>query len=87
LRSEVAGAHVGQDDIPADAARKLMFGRLLGVSTHTVAQIQAAADAKANYIGFGPCYPSTTKGYDEGLELTGISSRTLSTRKYLESSG
>ena len=72
LRSEVAGSHVGQDDMPADAARKLMFGRLLGVSTHNIAQIQAAADAKANYIGFGPCYPSTTKGYDEGVGMAAV---------------
>lgn len=72
LRSEVAGAHVGQEDMPADAARKLMFGRLLGVSTHTTAQIQAAAAAKANYIGFGPCFPTTTKGYPEGVGMEAV---------------
>lgn len=67
LRSECAGAHVGQDDMPADAARKLMFGRALGVSTHDLAQIRAAATARADYVGFGPCHPTATKGYDAGL--------------------
>ncbi|MFN3244399.1 MAG: thiamine phosphate synthase [Planctomycetota bacterium] len=67
LRSECPGAHVGQDDMPADAARKLMFGRLLGVSTHDLKQIQAAHAARADYVGFGPCHATATKGYQEGL--------------------
>ncbi|MCK5940409.1 MAG: thiamine phosphate synthase [Planctomycetes bacterium] len=67
MRRECAGAHVGQDDMDADAARKLMFGRLLGVSTHDPAQIRAAHKARADYIGFGPCHPSATKGYEQGL--------------------
>tara|TARA_R110002094_G_scaffold117255_1_gene112921 strand:+ start:173 stop:781 length:609 start_codon:yes stop_codon:yes gene_type:complete len=72
LRSEVAGAHVGQSDMPLDAARKLMFGRIFGVSTHDLDQIQAAVKSHANYVGFGPCYPSTTKGYDEGLTMEAV---------------
>jgi len=67
VRSQVAGAHVGQDDMPADAARKLMFGRQLGVSTHDVQQIEAAAAARADYVGFGPCHATATKGYEQGL--------------------
>jgi len=72
LRSESPGAHVGQDDMPADAARKLMFGRLLGVSTHDLAQIRDAHAARADYVGFGPCHATTTKGYDEGLGYDAI---------------
>lgn len=72
LRSEVAGAHVGQDDMPADAARKLMFGKLLGVSTHDKKQIQAAHLATASYVGFGPCYATETKGYTDGVGLTAV---------------
>jgi len=72
VRSQATGVHVGQDDMPADAARKLMFGKVLGVSTHDNAQIQAAALARADYIGFGPCYPTTTKDYSEGLGLPAI---------------
>lgn len=72
LRSQVAGAHVGQDDIPTDAARKLMFGRLLGISTHDEKQIRAASATSANYIGFGPCFPTATKGYELGLGLEAV---------------
>jgi thiamine-phosphate pyrophosphorylase len=66
LRWRTAGAHVGQDDLPAEAARKLLVGAWLGVSTHDLAQIKAAANAGADYIGFGPCFPTTTKGYTNG---------------------
>ena len=67
LRADAAGAHVGQDDMAADAARKLMFGRWLGVSTHDLKQIKAAAAARADYVGFGPCHATATKGYEQGV--------------------
>src|SRR5689334_2839415 len=60
------GAHVGEEDMPAVEARALLGGRWLGVSTHDPAQIRAAAAAGADYIGFGPCHPTATKGYTEG---------------------
>ena len=66
VRVRAAGAHVGQDDVPAEAARKLLGSRWLGVSTHDVAQIRAAAAAGADYVGFGPCHPTPTKGYTLG---------------------
>lgn len=66
VRSRAAGAHVGQDDIPADAARKLLGTAVLGVSTHDAAQIAAAAAAGADYVGFGPCHPTATKDYKQG---------------------
>lgn len=66
VRSRANGAHVGQQDLPAEAARKILVDRWLGVSTHDVAQIKAAAAAGADYIGFGPCHPTATKGYETG---------------------
>ena len=63
-----AGVHVGQDDLPAAAARQsLNRDELLGVSTHDVEQARAAAGAGADYIGLGPCFPTTTKGYESAL--------------------
>ncbi len=62
-----AGAHVGQDDMPAAAARAVLGpDRWLGVSTHDVPQIQAAERDGADHLGFGPCFPTATKGYREG---------------------
>jgi thiamine-phosphate pyrophosphorylase len=62
LAAEADGAHVGQDDLPAGAARRLLGpGRILGVSTHDRAQAEAARKAGADYIGFGPMFPTGTK--------------------------
>ncbi len=61
------GAHVGQEDMPAATARaQLRFGQVLGVSTHDTAQIAAAQRDGADHVGFGPCFPTTTKGYTSG---------------------
>ncbi|MBK8979286.1 MAG: thiamine phosphate synthase [Planctomycetes bacterium] len=62
-----AGAHVGQGDLPAAAARALLGpDRWLGVSTHSTAEIDAARAAGADHLGFGPLFPTATKGYTEG---------------------
>lgn len=56
------GVHLGQDDLPLVQARKLMGAeRLIGISTHRVEQALAAQDAGADYLGFGPVFPTTTK--------------------------
>lgn len=67
VRGHAHGAHIGQDDMQAEAARKLLVGQWLGISTHDTAQIAAAATAGADYVGFGPCHASPTKGYTQGL--------------------
>jgi thiamine-phosphate pyrophosphorylase len=62
LAADADGAHVGQDDLPAEAARRLLGpGRLLGVSTHDAEQARAALAAGADYIGFGPMFATGTK--------------------------
>ena len=66
VRGRVFGAHVGQGDMPAEVAKKILVDRCLGVSTHEPAQIVAAATAGADYVGFGPCHPTETKGYQIG---------------------
>ncbi len=72
LAAGADGAHVGQEDLPAEAARRLLGPRrILGVSTHSLAQAEAAAQAGADYIGFGPMFRTGTKdtGYaPRGLE-------------------
>ncbi|HEY2584300.1 MAG TPA: thiamine phosphate synthase [Tepidisphaeraceae bacterium] len=65
------GVHVGQGDLPAIEARKLI-GRekILGVSTHCIEQAKQALLDGADYIGIGPVFPSATKPRDfvAGLE-------------------
>jgi thiamine-phosphate diphosphorylase len=71
LAAEADGAHVGQDDLPSEAARRLLGpGRLLGVSTHDAAQARAAVAAGADYIGFGPMFATGTK--DTGYTPRGL---------------
>jgi thiamine-phosphate pyrophosphorylase len=62
------GVHLGQDDLPAVAARKIV-GRdmLIGVSTHNIAQARQAVADGADYIGVGPIFPTPTRGYETGV--------------------
>jgi thiamine-phosphate diphosphorylase len=54
--------HLGQEDQAISEARKLCGPeRLIGVSTHSLAQALSAARDGASYIGFGPMYPTTSK--------------------------
>ena len=56
------GVHVGQGDLAPNEARRIVGpDRIVGVSTHSLAQAVAAAEAGADYIGCGPMFQSTTK--------------------------
>ncbi|MCG3126869.1 MAG: Thiamine-phosphate synthase [Phycisphaerae bacterium] len=56
------GVHVGQDDLPVREARRIASGGLLvGVSTHTIAQFEAALRDEPDYVAVGPMFPSGTK--------------------------
>ncbi|MSQ48559.1 MAG: thiamine phosphate synthase [Deltaproteobacteria bacterium] len=72
LAVDADGVHVGQEDLPLAAARKVLGPhKIVGVSTHDPAQAQAAERDGADYIGFGPVFGTTTKatGYSaRGLE-------------------
>jgi thiamine-phosphate pyrophosphorylase len=66
------GVHLGQEDLPLYAARKLMGERIIGISTHDVEQAKEAEAGGADYIGFGPIFGTATKetGYSaRGLEM------------------
>jgi thiamine-phosphate pyrophosphorylase len=56
------GVHLGQDDLPVAAARKILGKeRIIGVSTHSLDQARKAVKDGADYIGAGPVYPTQTK--------------------------
>ena len=56
------GVHVGDEDLPPEAARELLGpGRLLGVTVRDVAGARAAQAAGADYVGLGPVFGTTTK--------------------------
>ncbi|HZU40101.1 MAG TPA: thiamine phosphate synthase [Solirubrobacteraceae bacterium] len=56
------GVHVGQDDMAVGAAREVVGPDcLVGLSTHTPQQIDAAARFRPDYIGVGPVHATPTK--------------------------
>lgn len=60
--SDADGVHLGQEDGPLATARgELDEGKLVGRSTHSLQQANAALSEGADYIGFGPLFPTPTK--------------------------
>ena len=56
------GVHLGQDDLPPEAARKLLGDNaIIGYSTHSVSQAIAAATLPVDYIAIGPIFETGTK--------------------------
>ena len=64
------GVHLGQDDLPLKEAKKIMGSRIVGISTHDLAQAKEAEFGGADYIGFGPVFHTTTKdaGVPKGVD-------------------
>ena len=72
LACDADGVHLGQDDLPLAAGRKLVGQKIVGVSTHDIEQARDAERKGADYIGFGPMFGTTTKntGYAaRGVEM------------------
>lgn len=81
LAVEADGVHLGQHDLPIAQARSLMGpDKLIGISTHTWQQVEAAISGGADYLGFGPIFATKTKHDHEtpvGLEqLRSVCART-----------
>ena len=56
------GLHLGQTDLPPAAARAIVGPDVvIGLSTHDLAQVVAAAGEPVDYLGFGPVFPTRTK--------------------------
>jgi len=60
------GVHLGQEDLPIDVARAIIERHngpphLIGITCTTTEQAQHAQDAGADYIGFGPVFPTASK--------------------------
>jgi thiamine-phosphate pyrophosphorylase len=56
------GVHIGQDDASVADARSIVGPeRLVGLSTHSPSQVDAASGAGVDYIGVGPVYATPTK--------------------------
>jgi thiamine-phosphate pyrophosphorylase len=62
------GVHIGQDDGSLQSAREIIGeGKIIGRSTHSLAQARAAYNEGFDYIGFGPLFPTPTKQGRPGI--------------------
>src|SRR5262249_19125357 len=73
------GVHVGQDDLPSRTAREQLGpGAVVGLSTHTEAQIRGAIQEPVSYVAIGPVFATGTK--DTGYAATGLDAVALARR-------
>src|SRR6185312_5796688 len=62
LAAQFQGVHLGQDDLPVEAARRILGReRWIGVSTHAPEQVEAAEQTSADYIAIGPVFATISK--------------------------
>jgi thiamine-phosphate pyrophosphorylase len=76
------GVHVGQDDLAPEAARAIVGdAACIGLSTHTLSQLDAALERRLDYVAVGPVFATATKasGY-EPLGLAGVAAAAARTR-------
>ena len=61
LAAGADGVHVGQDDLPVGAVRKIAPQLIVGASTHSLEEALAAQEAGASYVNIGPIFATQTK--------------------------
>jgi thiamine-phosphate pyrophosphorylase len=62
LLVDADGVHVGQEDLPVEAVRRLIGDdKIIGLSTHSPEQMERAVEVGADYIGVGPIFATQTK--------------------------
>lgn len=83
------GVHVGQEDLPVEHARTVLGpGKLIGCSTHNLQQLREADAGSADYIAFGPIFPTSSKLNPDALVgLDGLREARRLTRKPLVAIG
>ncbi|HEV2022151.1 MAG TPA: thiamine phosphate synthase [Terriglobales bacterium] len=89
LAARFDGVHVGQEDLPPVAARKIIGKRRwLGVSTHNRRQVREADRSSADYIAIGPVFATRSKAKpDPVVGLAGVRAARRATRKTLVAIG
>jgi thiamine-phosphate pyrophosphorylase len=74
LALKADGVHLGQGDLPPDAARRILgSAAIIGFSTHNIPQARIAVDLPVDYIAIGPIFASSTKlSTNLAVGLTGL---------------
>ena len=81
LAVDADGVHLGGHSLPVAVARRLLGAdRLIGISTHHIAEIAAAAAGGADFVTFGPVFATPSKAaYGPPLGLTALQAACTST--------
>jgi len=89
VAAQANGVHVGQDDIPADAVRRIIGPEgILGFSTHNLEQLAVAHQTSANYFAIGPVFATISKDKpDPVIGLEGVRQARAKARKPLVAIG
>jgi thiamine-phosphate pyrophosphorylase len=89
LAAQAEGVHVGQDDVPPEAARRILgTERMLGVSTHNAEQLAIAHQTSADYLAIGPVFATLSKDNpDPAIGLEGVRQARALTHKPLVAIG
>ena len=66
LAIEADGVHLGQDDLPVDAARRIAPELIIGASSHNLDEALTAQAAGASYVNIGPIFSTQTKTVPTG---------------------
>ena len=62
LATKADGVHLGQDDLPAEAARRILGNdAIIGYSTHNLDQAKRALSLPIDYLAIGPIFATTSK--------------------------
>jgi thiamine-phosphate pyrophosphorylase len=87
--TEADGVHLGQDDLPIEMARRVLApDKWIGCSTHSLGQVVEADRSTADYIAFGPVFPTVGKeNPDPVVGLEGLQEARRVTRKPLVAIG
>ena len=79
LACDADGVHVGQEDVDLyggiDGVRKIIGRKIIGISTHSLEQVDVASRTDVDYIAFGPVFPTKTKNYSIGISDIGAAMR------------
>jgi thiamine-phosphate pyrophosphorylase len=89
LVANADGVHLGQDDLPTDLARRVLKpGQYLGYSTHNLDQLRQADASPADYLAYGPIFPTASKeAPDPTVSLDGLARARQATAKPLVAIG
>jgi len=72
LAARADGVHLGQEDLPVAAARRIAPDLIIGASSHSLEEALAAQEAGAGYVNIGPIFSTATKPGASPLGLEAI---------------